>query len=61
MKNRWCLNKIGSVGQSCTKMNAFLLVFPLQAQDSPRLWNSPSKDGIQGERSQMRQDREATS
>lgn len=38
-------------------MNALLLVFPLQAQDSPRLWNSPSKDGMQGERSQTRQDR----
>lgn len=37
MKNRWCFNKIGSVGRSRTKMNAFLLVFPLQAQDSPRL------------------------
>lgn len=31
MKNRWCFYKIGSVGQSCTKMNAFLLVFQLQA------------------------------
>lgn len=25
MKNRWCFNKIGSVGQSRTKMHAFYL------------------------------------
>lgn len=50
----------GSGGRSCSKMNAFLLVFPLHAQDSPRLWNSPSKDGMQAERSQARQDRKGS-
>lgn len=39
------------------KTNAFLLVFPFHAQDSPRLWNSPRKDGMRGERSQARKDR----
>lgn len=42
MKNRWCFNKIGNVGRSCTKMNFFFFFFftcfpPLQARDSPRL------------------------
>lgn len=36
----------------------FKLVFPLHAQDSPRLWNSPSKGGMRGERSQTRRARE---
>lgn len=46
-------------GDRAQKCLFFKLVFPLQARDSPRLWSSPSKDGMQGERSQTRQDREA--
>lgn len=54
---------IGSVGQSCTQKNeCFYTCFPItSAQDSPRLWNSPSKVGMRGERSQTRRDREAKS